>query len=113
MILQLLITKNFPKSGLGKSGRVSDKSIFFTVVSESQGKSWKVKDNVRKSWTELKWSGTILGKWDHLLNFGLVFQKSVYLYSSFLSTVNQGGQHDIAVRRKSIYSVFSDFYNGN
>ena len=70
-----------PKTGLGQSGRVRDKSTFFTKVRESQGKPWKVRDNVRKSWTELKRSGTILEKWAYLLNFGLVFQKLVYLYS--------------------------------
>ena len=59
-----------------------------------------------KLWAELKWSGTILEKWDYLLDFGLVFQKLVYLYSWFLYTVNQGGQHGIVVRLKSIYSVF-------
>ena len=69
---------------------------------------------MRKLWTELKWSGTILEKWDYLLDFGLVFQKLVYLYGWFLSTVNQGGQHGIVVRLKSIYSVFfPDFYDGS
>ena len=47
-----------------------------------------------------------VGEMDYLFNFGLVFQKLVYLYSWFLSTVNQGDQHDIAVRLKSMYTVF-------
>ena len=71
-----------------------------------QGKSWNVKDKVRKSWTDIKWSGTILGKWDYLLNFGLVFQNTVYLYSWFIAAVNQGGKRDVTVRLKSIYRFF-------
>ena len=73
-------------SGLGQSGRVRDKRIFFTIVRENQGKSWKVRDNVRKSWTELKWSGTILEKWNYLLNFGLVFQKLVLGWPAWYSS---------------------------
>ena len=68
-------------SGLRQSGRVEDKTTFFTIVRETQGKSWKVRGTVRKSWTELKWSGTILQKWDYLLNSGVAFQKLVYLYN--------------------------------
>ena len=39
-------------TGLGQSKRESQRQKY--LFGHSQGKSWKVKGNVRKSWTELK-----------------------------------------------------------
>ena len=63
---------------MGQSTSVRDKSILFTIVRESQGKpsiTWE------RHGQNLNGQGQFLKKWNYLLNFGLVFQKLVYLYS--------------------------------
>ena len=64
---------------LSRVGTVRESQGQKHLLHHSQGKSEKVRDNVRKSWTELKWSGTILEKWDYVEFWTSVSEISVSL----------------------------------